>query len=365
MGQDAGYSTNSDKTICLGAIVKAKPFILFGLSVVLLFAAAVYAMTIKVVSDDNSGVYCTDLIAGQNLDIGDVCVTADNEFVYIHYKVDETNDWYLGDTHLWVGQSIADMPQNRAGNPKIGQFPYGFEGVNSKEWVQQISLFSLGLSVEDICNEDQVVLFAAHAAVYESINGLVTGSETDWADGEPITDKGSWAMFDSFTLTCEDGNRPPEECSTAFAFGDTELDDLEDPYNPGSPLTNRWGWQITADITGFTSTGQKEFVATPIYAGAGQNDITKGTHVGNFVYHYDGESLVAKFRVFPEFELIETHLQAENLPTDTAAPGQFSRNGFQTTFTDYGAIYRVDNAYDGGLLYIVAHAVVCEREVNE
>jgi hypothetical protein len=333
-------------------------------SAVACFTAAA-GLTVKVLTDDGSGTYCTPLIAGQNMDIGDVCVTADNEFVYISYEIDETNDWFIKETHLWAGQSIADMPQNRAGNPKIGQFPYGDSGMETKAWAVQIPLVSLGLTVDDICLEDQIVLFAAHAAVCRIVDGEVVQGETAWGEGEPITDRGSWAMFDSFTLTCEDNNGGgPEDCETAFAFGDTELDDLEDPFNPGNPLTNRWGWQITTDIGGYLPTGQKEWVATPVYAGAGQNDITKGTHVGNFVYHYDGESFVGKFRIFPEFELVEAHLYAENESTFTAAPGQFTRNGYQTTFTDYGAIYRVDNAYDGGLLYIVAHAVVCER-VNE
>jgi len=334
--------------------VKAKPFILFGLSVVLLFAAAAYAMTIKVLTDDGSGVYCTDLIAGQKLDIGDVCVTADNEFVYIAYEIDSDNAWYLDETHLWVGQDIADLPVNRKGNPAIGNFPYGYSGIDSKSWVQQVSLFSLGLTVEDICLQDVAVLFAAHASVVMYGDGIVTAQETAWANGEQINEGGSWAMYDQFLLTCDHGEEV--ECETAWGHGPFELDDYI--------KTSRWGWFSEQKMNG------GEYYRYPIYAAAGNNDPANGYQVGEVGVQYGrdcGVWVVAY--VYPEYKMTETHLFAEHFMPTTAAPGQFGREDYVThtlEMTNGAAVaYRIAGEFSGDNIFTAFHAVVCERENDE
>jgi hypothetical protein len=311
-----------------------------------------FANNVSVVTEDGSGVLCKDLIAGQNIVAGTVCVVADNDGVCFVY---ETFDgWKINQTHLWAGLNISEMPQNRKGNPKIGLFPYGDDQLDTDIYTICIPYNELGLSVETICNADQLVLFAAHAALSKVIDGEVVQTETGWADGDPITDKGSWAMFGSVTLGCDDGPEPPnyDNCETAFAFGNTELDDLSDPLDPTKPLTSRWGWQI-----GPISTGS-DTIITEIYSGAGQNDITKGTLVGYLTINYDSGIVDVDYVMLPGFIMTETHLYVGHTDIETAAPGQFGNSNENIATGTDGYSIQVENF--GHDIFVVAHAVVCE-----
>lgn len=65
----------------------------------------------------------TDLIAGQNLDVGDVLVTHDSGNLYVQFTITELG-WGITETHLEVGPTVADIPQTRNGNPIPGQFSF-------------------------------------------------------------------------------------------------------------------------------------------------------------------------------------------------------------------------------------------------
>ena len=331
--------------------MKIKPVILFGLSVVLLFAAAAYSVSIKVKTTDNSGIYTTRLIAGQHTDIGEVIVQADNTFLYIQYQIDLDNEYTLFNTHLWAGQDLAEMPVNRKGNPALGKFPYTATQLDTKSWVQQVSLYSLGLTVEDICLEDAAVFFAAHATVTRRIDDLSSESETAWAEGEPINPGGSWGMYDEVCLTCEH----PCEGDTAWALGQTELDDILP--------TDRWGWVI-----GPYKNQPAEILVRPLYAGAEQNDIANGTIVGVVYVSYYKSNMVCTAYVFKEYELKEVHLHADyDLPT-TADPYQFQQNDLLMVGPEetngYAATFLGEN-YNGDPIYVAFHAIVCPRENDE
>jgi len=66
--------------------------------------------------------FVTDLIAGQTMDIGDVNVWNDADFLYVRYMTDGT--WGMGLTHLHVATSVADIPHTKQGTPIPGQFEY-------------------------------------------------------------------------------------------------------------------------------------------------------------------------------------------------------------------------------------------------
>ena len=316
-----------------------------------LFCSLATAQTVEVVD----GEYCTDLIAGQNIDIGDVCVTADNEFICVTYKIDVAG-WSIKETHLWVGQDIATLPVNRRGNPVIGRFPYGDSGLDTQGWAVKIPIASLCLTVEDICLEDQIVNFAAHAAVCFTANGIVTAEETAWGEGVQITAGGSWAMRDEFTLTCV---MPELECETAWAYGDFELNDFIN--------TNRWGWFSELKMT------DGDWYRFPIYAGAGQNDIAKGTQVGEIGIQYSTSlrcGVYAVAFVYPEYKMVETHLQVDYTPPTTAAPGRFNQNdkvfiSLEETDGEAVVYYMPHGTFDGSNVFTAFHATVCVREIDE
>lgn len=291
---------------------------------------------------------CTPLMAGQHIEAGTVCVSNDEDFLYITY--DTIDDWELAEAHAWVGADLADMPQTNSGQPKIGNFPYNSGEISATSHTFAVPLDTLG---DDLC--DQTFHVAAHAAVIKpgAEGEEPVAAETAWGQGPGLlSDGGSWAMSFSFTVTCEP---PPVEvvepatCETAFAYNaelSTTFTDLMD--------TPRWGWS-----NGPMGPGSYSF---DIYAGAGQNDLSNGAIVGTLTVEYDGATATVTYTMVDGYTLDETHLYigSDALPTDgqgnpTVAPGQ------------YGNIHDLDAAtsdsftIDGlsGDIFIVAHGVSC------
>lgn len=133
-----------------------------------------------------------DFLAGQHIDIGDVTVNNDEDFLYV--TVQTTGDWVLGHTHLYVGD-VAGLPTNRSGNPQIGRFPY------STSHDPMVTSFTYTLPLTDF---DSCFIIAFHAEAHRlDGNGEVVQSETGWADGDDITSGGSWATrFDYCKQSC-------------------------------------------------------------------------------------------------------------------------------------------------------------------
>ncbi len=284
---------------------------------------------------------CFDLLAGQFTDAGDVCLEVNGDDLTVTYTTQD--GWMLDETQLWVGSDLADMPQNRKGNPKIGNFPYKAEGLfPATSYSYTLSLSALGVTS---CGSQLYV--AAHAVVgVDNGGGLQT--ETGWSAGDRFVSRGSWATYSTYTVPCDDpnGGGGTGGCETAYAVGDRTLISLG--------ITNsRWGWEITGVTPGSYN--------YPIYAGAGQNDLSKGTHVGTLVVSYTcppfgGCLMSVTYDMFGGFELNATHLYVGSDHLQSIAPGS------------YGNIHENLNGatqdnfvlnLSGGAYNIVAHGVVC------
>lgn len=154
---------------------------------------------------------CQDLIAGQHILVGSVCVEVedldgDGDLDTLSVTYDTDNEWNLVETHLWVENNEDPMmPANRKGNPKIGNFPYVSEYINDTVSKVEIPLESFGNLDEMLCEASSMSIslnaeLAAHASVYNNDGG----QETAWADGKEITTRGgSWAMKSQIKFTCE------------------------------------------------------------------------------------------------------------------------------------------------------------------
>ena len=66
-----------------------------------------------------------DLTAGQNIDIGSITISNDEDFLYVAFETDDP--WVLGTTHVHVGFHIDDVPKAGNGQPIPGQFDYAHE----------------------------------------------------------------------------------------------------------------------------------------------------------------------------------------------------------------------------------------------
>jgi hypothetical protein len=136
---------------------------------------------------------------------------------------------------------------------------------------------------------------------------------------------------------------PQLDCETAYAFGGNVATCFLDL----SPINaNNWGW------TNYIGEGSYDW---PIYAGAGQCDISKGTLVGNLSVEYFGGTVTITYEIDPEFELGDTHVWVGTTPLPlkkgkyTTAPGQFNNN-FENPVVVSGL---------SGNIYIAAHSGVC------
>jgi len=278
---------------------------------------------------------CYDFLAGQTILVGSVCISNDDDNLYVKYQT--TEEWLLNEAHLFVGKDISQTPTTKKGNPQIGQFPYKQEGINTNYYEFIVPRYSVG-AIE--CGDQ--IFFTAHASVQKLIGDGTYQEETAWAEGERFVERGNWAMFSDYIISC-DPVEPPTigKCDTAFAFGDTTFIDLG--------LTNsRWGWEISSLLPGDYS--------FPIFAGAGQNDINKGVLVGYLVVNYDGSQLAVHYDLLVGFVLDETHLYVGAEHTTTIAPGQYGNiHDLDYSSDDY---YTLDG-FSGEPLYIVAHAVTC------
>jgi hypothetical protein len=286
---------------------------------------------------NQGGSLSVNLIAGQSIDAGDVVLSFDETSLYVDFVT--TDGWMLNEVHLWVGSSLSDLPKTKAGNPQIGLFPFKESNLNGATiYRMTVPLSYLG-GYNAVCNNQFYV--AAHAAVYKETSPGVIQTETGWGEGSPITNRGSWAMYFGFQFNCELDNPVAGDCETAYGFGSTTFIQ--------SGLSSKWGWVITIDAEGSYS--------TPLYAGAGQNNLSNGTHVGNFNYEYVGGVLTASFDMFTGFTMSETHLYAGTSFPTNAAPGQYGNtNNLNAATTDSYTI----QLSGGTPIYLIAHAVVCD-----
>jgi hypothetical protein len=137
---------------------------------------------------------------------------------------------------------------------------------------------------------------------------------------------------------------PEEVCETAFAFdGDTLTTTIGTCFSQYG--FDRWGWSIY-----LAEPGTYTF---PVYAGAGQCDITKGTYVGTVTAVYSGGTVSFTYNFEAGFSSSETHFYAgtttvarDNKGKPTVAPGQ----------------YKIGTGLGDSGVYIIAHAVVCSSD---
>ena len=109
-----------------------------------------------------------------------------------------------------------------------------------------------------------------------------------------------------------------------------------------------WGWSIYLPATGTYT--------FPVYAGAGQCDITKGTYVGDVTVVYGGGTATFNYAFEPGFSTEETHFYAGTTPTPLKKQG---KNWVPTVAP--GQYYISSNLPSTGI-YIIAHAVVCSSD---
>ena len=137
---------------------------------------------------------------------------------------------------------------------------------------------------------------------------------------------------------CEEGE---ETCETAYMYGSRTFWGRDDD---GLSLGSNWGWAHVV-----TGTEDQTF---PIYAGAGQNEVENGDHVGNVIVTIDGTTATVNVEYFEGVDVNDFHVYIEEIAPETNSPGQFDNQ-------DDSMEYVVD--YDGEF-WLVVHAEVCYED---
>ena len=296
--------------------------------------------------------------AGQNIMAGMVFFDNEDNILTVNYQT--TGGWELVETHFAIGCSLADIPVNRKGNPQVGLFPYhsgDLSGKSNYTFTIDLSTFPCGFD----CGTTNKYQIAAHAVVRRPDGNGGYQTETGWCEGSAFVQKGNWAMFNSINVICDEDPEPdPETCETSFAYDEISatcfLDIDED--NDGKKDFNRWGWTNSVNEPG-NYTYQ-------MYAGAGQCEISKGTHVGTVTINYNGSTAQVLVTTLKGFYMDEAHYYVGNslLPVDkfgkfTVAPGQFP--GVHDLSKATSDTYEISVS---GSIYVVVHAVVCGVYAN-
>lgn len=135
---------------------------------------------------------CTEtftLYGGQHINVGNITVSNTIDSVFVTYTT--TGNWVLDETQLYVG-SLANLPTNKSGKPKIGRFPY-------KSTHQGTTSYTIAIPIDPSLS---CYVIAAHASVsLVGPGGTASQQETAWSEGNRITNKGSWATYSEYCLT--------------------------------------------------------------------------------------------------------------------------------------------------------------------
>ena len=128
------------------------------------------------------------LYGGQHINVGTITITNTTDSIFVTYTTQ--GNWILNETHLYVG-SLAGLPTNKPGKPKIGHFPY-------QSTHQGVTSYTVAIPIDPAIS---CYIVAAHASVALLNNsGSTIQQETAWSKGERITKKGSWATYSEYCL---------------------------------------------------------------------------------------------------------------------------------------------------------------------
>ena len=137
--------------------------------------------TVTYIPDDYCGQLCiTDLMVGQNSDLGDITVSIDKEYLYFDVELSPAaiaDGWQIVETHADVYESLDEFPLTKKGNPKVGQYAYDIDSAVIKAW-----------------DVGTLLYISVHAALQRVVDGEVVQEETGWGYGEEFEGK-SWAMY--------------------------------------------------------------------------------------------------------------------------------------------------------------------------
>ena len=219
-----------------------------------------------------------ELIAGQNIDAGDISVTNDADNLTI--TITTQDGWSLSETHVSVQDSEDDIPQNKKGNPIPGHFEY------SETHDPNVESYEIVIPLDDLPGNDGSRTIAVHAVVQQVENGEVVAEETAWGDGSRFVDKGNWATYFEYEIQDDCGVVPPEEEDLIGQFRTQTQGGWGNAANGNNPGVYRDGNFTTAFPSDLVIGESNGYNATFTTSLAVQNFLPQGGNSTIFVENY-------------------------------------------------------------------------------
>jgi len=157
--------------------------------------------------------YVTDIMAGQNIDVGDITVYWDVNNIYVKYTT--TGLWHLTEYHVAV-ESTCDFSKyyGRNGNPAPGRFPY-----KDEFWDEPVQQVIVPIPWGGLWDADELCLMA-HCVVFNDADNdnqydELEQEETGWGEGDsnPGND---WSMHFCLPVEGKALRLPPQGFSVQF-----------------------------------------------------------------------------------------------------------------------------------------------------
>ncbi len=285
---------------------------------------------------------------------GDVTVSNDDMYLYVTVASDAGFDANLDPNILvWVGVNQADIPVNEWNFPDLNPDNYDYKiYAGDMEYTFTIPLADIeGYNNE--CGVQELYLFIAAYVDYEIDGGGIV-KLTAYGGNQFVDGSAPW-WYDMYTpQCCEDEGEIG--CQTAYAkfpadmgYVFTDKNNANPDGHPSLGIGNNWGW---AGL--FTEDGKYEY---NIYAGAGRNDINKGTLVGTLTVEVDGDEVTVTYDLSGSNTMEVIHIYVSNDEPTTTAPGQYGWTVEDMgELTSYSHTFTVDGDED---IWVIAHAEVC------
>lgn len=227
---------------------------------------------------NGTDVHTVDLVTRRSQSVGtvsfqDVDLDADGTSDALEVRYATNDGWTLMSVDLWVGPTLADMPDTRKGDPKPRKFPYQARRIKADEWSVLVPFEAIGYQ----CGDASAWYAAAHAVVKKDHGRKKFMVESAWSGDTRFRDKrGHWATYTTIVIDCEDGEEPPPPPASHPAYA----------YLGGSECLSTYGVSPGWTTPIFDS-GTYNFV---LYADPSDCDPSGGTAVGTVTLVFDGIS---------------------------------------------------------------------------
>ncbi|MCU0454521.1 MAG: hypothetical protein MUE68_12780 [Bacteroidetes bacterium] len=278
-----------------------------------------------IVSPNGTNNPTVDLMTRRSVDVGnvsfdDVDTNGDGVVDALEVRYTTSAGWKLHSVDLWIGASLESMPDTRKGDPKPRKFPYRDRRINDTTWVVTVPFTEIGYQ----CGNFNPWYVAAHAVVRKQVGRWFHTVESAWsADTRFRETRGRWATYTTIVITCDKVAPPPDQCETAYAYGNGaacfyDLTDADD-----NALFAEWGW------TNPIAPGSTTMDLFAKADGAGSCDLAGAYKVGTVSISYVANTLTVTVDAEPLFGLDDVALFYGSMPypvvngVPTVDPSQF------------------------------------------